>query len=57
MSMAIVAYDAKGQIVKQWEKPGARYLTSITVDSAQKTVTLIGQANQTTVLSWSELQL
>ena len=57
MSMAIVAYDAKGQIVKQWEKPGARYLTSITVDSAQKTVTLIGQANQTTVLSWSELQV
>ena len=57
MSMAIVAYDAKGKIVKQWEKPGARYLTSITVDSAQKTVTLIGQANQTTVLSWSELQV
>jgi hypothetical protein len=57
MSMAIVAYDAKGQIVKQWEKPGARYLTSITVDSVQKTVTLIGQANQTTVLSWSELQV
>ena len=57
MSMAIVAYDAKGQIVKQWEKLGARYLTSITVNSAQKTVTLIGQANQTTVLSWSELQV
>ena len=57
MSMAIVAYDAKGQIVKQWEKPGARYLASITVDSTKETVTLIGQANQTTVLSWSELQL
>lgn len=57
MSMAIVAYDAKGQIVKQWEKPGARYLTSITVDSTRETVTLIGQANQTTVLSWSELRL
>ncbi|MDH6064664.1 hypothetical protein [Umezakia ovalisporum] len=57
MAMAILAYDAKGQIVKQWEKPGARYLTSITVDSAQKTIILTGQANQTTVLSWDELRL
>ncbi|MFB2738303.1 hypothetical protein [Umezakia ovalisporum] len=57
MAMAILAYDAQGQIVRQWEKPGARYLTSITVDSAQKTIILTGQANQTTVLSWDELRL
>jgi glutaredoxin-related protein len=57
MAMAIVAYDAKGQIVKQWEKPGARYLTSITVDAEGKTITLTGQANLTTVLSWDELKL
>ncbi|MBC1194229.1 hypothetical protein H0901_02745, partial [Microcystis aeruginosa BLCCF158] len=57
MAMAIVAYDAKGQIVKQWQKPGARYLTSITVDAAGKTITLTGQANLTTVLSWDELKL
>jgi hypothetical protein len=55
MAMAILAYDATGKVVKQWEKPGARYLTSIAVDTEQKTIILVGQANQKTVFPWSDL--
>lgn len=39
---AIVAYDAAGNIVKQWDKPGARYITGIAVNP-NRTIRLIGQ--------------
>jgi len=55
VSMNIVVYDDQGNIVKQWEKPGARYLYNITVDPAKQTVTFWGQANQSVAMTWSDL--
>jgi hypothetical protein len=57
VSLGIVAYDSNGQVVKQWEKPGTRYIYSIAVDSASKTFTFVGQSNQEVVVPWYDLQL
>ena len=54
--MGIVAYDSSGNLVQQTEKPGARYVWKITVDTAAQTVTFWGQANQTIVMTWAELR-
>ena len=55
VSFNIVAYDERGNIMKQWEAPGARYLYKITVEPAAQTVTFWGQANQKVVLPWNQL--
>jgi hypothetical protein len=55
VSMGIVSYDSAGKLVKQMEKAGARYVWKITVDTAARTVTFWGQANQTIVVPWVEL--
>lgn len=55
-SMGIVAYDAAGKVVRQWEKTGARYIWQITVDTSDKTVTLWGQDKKAIVMSWAELE-
>ncbi|WP_235947061.1 Ig-like domain-containing protein [Paenibacillus glycinis] len=52
--MDIVAYDASGNIVKQWEQPGARYLWQITIDAAARTITFWGQASQRITMGWGE---
>ncbi|MFA6247149.1 MAG: hypothetical protein WC615_09410 [Mucilaginibacter sp.] len=56
-SIGIVAYNNEGNLVKQWRKPGTRYLWSITLDPRRKTVTFWGQANQTVVMGWDELKV
>ena len=53
--MAIVAYDEAGNVVGEWEKPGARYVWQIDLDSATQTVTFVGQANRTIAFTWDEL--
>jgi hypothetical protein len=53
-AMGIVAYDPAGNIAKQWEKVGARYVWKIEVN-ADETVTFFGQSNATIVMPWSEL--
>ncbi|HXC55244.1 MAG TPA: hypothetical protein VNU97_08120 [Rhizomicrobium sp.] len=55
MAMAIVAYDANGVAVKQWNKSGARYVWNVTVDTTAQTVAFVGQANNQAVFSWSDL--
>lgn len=55
LAMNIVAYDPSGNIVKQWHKPGARYLWQITMDAAAKTFTFWGQDNMTSTMGWEEL--
>jgi hypothetical protein len=55
--MTIVAYDAAGNIVKQWYKPGARYVWRIAVDAATEKVTLWGQDNKRIVVTWDQLRL
>lgn len=56
-AMNIVLYDPVGGIVRQWQKPGARYLWKITADERAKNVTFWGQANDKIVMSWDELGL
>lgn len=56
-AMTIVAYDAAGNIVKQWYKPGARYVWRIAVDAATEKVTLWGQDNKRIVVTWDQLRL
>lgn len=55
VAMAIVSYNAAGQLMKQWEKPGARYVWQITVDAAKHTVAFHGQANASVSMAWTEL--
>ncbi|MFO0623955.1 MAG: hypothetical protein U0745_21390 [Polyangia bacterium] len=55
VAMGIVAYDAAGKVVAQWEKPGARYVYAIKVDAAAKTVTFMGQADQKITMTFDAL--
>ena len=55
VAMGIVAYDAAGKVVAQWEKAGARYVYAIKVDAAAKTVTFLGQADQKVTLTLDSL--
>ncbi len=55
ISFGIVGYDSTGKVVRQFEKPGARYVWQITVETSAKTVTFWGQANQKVVVGWAEL--
>lgn len=54
-AMNIVAYDASGNIVKQWTKGGARYLSKITMDAAAQTLTFWGQGNDSITMGLEEL--
>lgn len=54
VGMGIVAYDASGNILQQWERKGVRYVYKITVDNTARIVTFWGQANQTIVMAWNE---
>ena len=56
-AMSIMAYTEDGTMVKRWDKPGARYITKISVDQNAKTITLIGQSKKTIVVKWDELYL
>ncbi len=53
----IAAFDCDGKRVKQWKKPGARYIHGINVDKTAQTVVFTGQANKTVVMPWSEMEL
>ena len=55
VAMAIVAYDASGKAVKQWNRNGARYVWNIAVDPVAQTVSFQGQANQNIVMTWDDL--
>jgi hypothetical protein len=56
-TMAIVAYDATGKAVKQWVKPGLRYIWQITLDEAKETVTFVGQSSRAATMRWDELEI
>lgn len=55
-SLAIVAFDADGQLVGKIEKQGAHYLWQISVDSIDNTITFYGQHNHSITVGWEELQ-
>jgi len=44
VSMLIAAFDPSGQIIKQWEKPGARYNYKTVIDETNNKVTFAGQS-------------
>lgn len=53
--MDIVAYDDAGNIVREWQRQGARYIWNITVDTTAKTVSFIGQSNAAITLGFTDL--
>jgi len=54
-SIGLVGYQG-GQILKQFELKGTRYVYAITVDTAAKTVTILGQIpGNLATLPWSSL--
>ncbi|MZP30479.1 hypothetical protein GTO91_12220 [Heliobacterium undosum] len=53
--MGIVAYDEAGNIVGQWEKPGASHIWQITVEADTQRVVFWGQSNYRIVMRWHEL--
>jgi hypothetical protein len=55
VGMGIVAYDATGKVVAQWEKAGARYVYAITVDPIGRRVTFAGQSDAKIAMAWTEL--
>jgi hypothetical protein len=58
VSMNIVVYDPKGNVVGTIEKPGARYVYKTTLQPNGEddgTVTFWGQANQSVTLTFAEI--
>jgi hypothetical protein len=53
--MAIIAFDNKGNILKRWDKEGARYIWKIQEDLGTNNIVFIGQAEEEIVLQWSDL--
>jgi hypothetical protein len=54
-AFALVSYDANNNVVRNAEKPGARYLFNATVSEPNQTVTFVGQAERFVTVPWSEL--
>jgi len=54
-------FDAQGQIAPggDWpkERPGARYVLQMSVDSNAQTVTIIGQAGNAVTVAWADLRV
>ena len=53
--MLIVAWDMQRNLVKQWAKPGARYIWQISFNAATQTVTFTGQNNFAVTATLEEL--
>jgi hypothetical protein len=57
VSFGMVMYDPLGKVVASVEKPGARYIVSITISGtgSDGTVTFTGQANQSVTLTCADI--
>jgi hypothetical protein len=55
LAIRIVAYDPAGTPVKQWDRTGVRYVWRI--DVTNEAVAFVGQANDTTTVSWDDLAI
>ncbi|EMD33041.1 hypothetical protein CERSUDRAFT_118443 [Gelatoporia subvermispora B] len=53
--MTILAYDGRGRLVQRWEKIGARYIVSISLDRG--TVKFIGQAELSIKFTLNEIRI
>lgn len=55
VSFAVVTYDATGKVLKNVEKPGARYVFDVYVGNRSSTLILVGQSKASVELNWSDL--
>lgn len=55
VSFALVSFGANGQILRNVEKPGARYLFDAISNEPTQTVMFVGQGGQRVTVPWSEL--
>jgi hypothetical protein len=55
VGMAIVAFDDRGNVIKRWDREGARYVWKIEEDLGTNDIVFIGQAEQKIVMQWFEL--
>jgi hypothetical protein len=55
VSFGLVTYDATNNVVRNIEKPGARYIWNMVSSEKTQQITLAGQANQTVEINWSDV--
>ena len=53
-SFAIVSFDERGNLLRNVEKPGARYVFDAMTSLPNQTVTFVGQAANFVTVPWSE---
>ncbi len=54
-ALGLVAYDEAGNVVKQWEKSGARYLSRIELYPEKRGIEFVGQADRKVTMKWDEI--
>jgi hypothetical protein len=55
VSFGVVSYDGKGNMVREVEVKGARYVFKITKDESSQSVSFWGQANQKVTMNLNQL--
>lgn len=55
VSMALVSYDARGNVVRNVTRDGTRYVWNMTSGIKSKLVTIFGQSNQFIEVPWDQL--
>ncbi|SDW71822.1 hypothetical protein [Paenibacillus sp. PDC88] len=55
IGMAIVVFDSEGNLIKRWDKIGARYIVDITANPTNHAMIFRGESNHYFSMSWSEL--
>jgi hypothetical protein len=55
VSMALVSYDARGNVVRNVTRDGTRYVWNMISGSKSKLVTIFGQSNQFIEVPWDQL--
>jgi hypothetical protein len=53
--MALVSYDARGNIVRNVTRDGTRYVWNMISGSKSKLVSIFGQSNQFIEVPWDQL--
>ena len=54
-SLAVVAYDGDGKVIRNVEHAGISHVAKISGDPAAQTITVTGEEGKTITVPWSEL--
>lgn len=54
-SFALVTFDPTGKVLRNVERPGARYIFDVFSDDRGRKLTLVGQSKNSVVINWSDL--